>query len=68
MGGGDVILTFFPSTARGENETPEEAAERTRRIIAGDKLKLSVADAGYRSHVEATHAVNDRWQGKPKKQ
>ena len=68
VGGGDVLLTFFPSTARGENETPDEAAERTRRIIAGDKLSLSVPEAGYRSHVEVTHAVQDRWKGKSKQQ
>lgn len=66
MGGGDITLTFFPSTSKGNDESAEQVAERARRTIAGDRLKLASSDSGYRSHVEITSMVADIWEGKAK--
>jgi 1-acyl-sn-glycerol-3-phosphate acyltransferase len=66
LGGGDLVLTFVPSTSKGEDETPEEVAERARKLVAGDKLVISADDAGYRSHLELTKQVADMASGKMK--
>ena len=49
LGGGVVRLTFLPVQRRGINETPEEAAERTRRLIATDKMPAGEYGT-YRAH------------------
>ena len=67
MGGGDITLTFHETTSRRPDESAEQVAERARKVIAGNKLKLASPDSGYRSHVEITDKVAALSDGKSKK-